>query len=97
MATRDDVRQQMQDDSIDFLLVQFIPDPWYGCSSVFGVHGNPYQFRAGPCQFFHLLDSSCDIRRIGIGHRLDHDRGSTSDFYVSDFYRGTAVLMQTIV
>jgi len=43
------------------------------------IYGNAHDFRAGTRQFRNLAHGGCDIRRIGIGHRLDHDRRAASD------------------
>ncbi len=39
-----------------------------------GIHRHPHQLRTGSRQRHHLVDCRRHIRRVGIGHRLHHDR-----------------------
>ncbi len=43
------------------------------------------QFRAGAGEFVNLLDRAGDVRRVGVGHGLDDNRGAAADLNVSDF------------
>jgi hypothetical protein len=48
------------------------------------VDGYPDEFRSCAAESRNLLDSSWDVRRIGVGHRL-HNHGSiATDAYLAD-------------
>ena len=62
------------DGHADALLVELLDDVGNGRRSLVIVHGNAYQFRSGAGQRRHLLHGRGDVRRVGIGHGLHHNR-----------------------
>ena len=43
-----------------------------------GIDRDAHQLGAGAGQFAHLPDRGGDVGRVGVGHRLHHDRGITA-------------------
>ena len=60
----------------DAELVERIDDFGNGGGGGIRVNRYTHQFRTGARQIHYLVDRRDDIRRIGVGHRLDHDRVS---------------------
>ena len=59
-------------------------DMGHGGGGLGPVDGDAHQLRAGPRQRRNLGDRRRDIGRVGIGHRLHHDRGVAADRDVAD-------------
>ena len=48
------------------------------------VHGDAHQLAAGARQRLDLLRGAFDVRRVGVGHRLDDDGRGTADGHATD-------------
>src|SRR5262249_60817654 len=55
-----------------------------GCAPV-AIHRTAPMFGTGARQSRHLLRGGLGIGRIGIGHRLHHNRRAAADGHASDF------------
>ena len=66
---------------------QFLDDARHRRGGLRVVHRYPHQFGSGPPQLGHLLHRAGDIRRVGVGHRLDDDRMPRADQYLADAHR----------
>ena len=49
------------------------------------IYRHPDQFGSSSGQFVNLLNRRGDVGSIGIGHGLDHDRGTTADLNITHF------------
>ena len=67
-------------------LIERIDDSRHGGGGGFGIHGHADQLRTGARQRHHLIDGRGRIRRIGIGHRLHHDRMLAADLDAADIH-----------
>ena len=67
------------DGNADAELVECFGNLRHGARRFVRVHGDTHKFRAGLRQRHHLIHGTWDIRGIGIGHGLDHNRIVSAD------------------
>ncbi len=48
------------------------------------VHGDAHHLRPGACEGSDLLDGALDVGRVGVRHRLHHDRSIGADAHTSN-------------
>ena len=59
--------------------LELLADTRHGRGRFGRVHRDPYEFGSGPGERHDLFRRAGDVRGIGVGHRLDDDRGVTAD------------------
>jgi hypothetical protein len=64
---------------VDIHPVELFADIRHGSGRFWPVHGQAHQFGTGAGQFLDLDRGADRIGRIGIGHRLHHDRRIAAD------------------
>ena len=57
------------------------PDFGYGACGGIVVDRNSHKFAARIGEQLGLLDRSCNVRRVGVGHRLDDDWRASTDIH----------------
>ena len=72
---------------VDTAFGQAVADMRNGCGRLVAVDGNADKFGAGGGQGGDLCHRGIDIRRVGIGHRLNDDRCVAADGHMADLDR----------
>ena len=65
-------------------LVERLDDLGNRARGFVGVDRDAHQLGAGVGQRHHLIHGRLHIGRIGVGHRLDHDRVASADLHTAD-------------
>ena len=56
------------------VIVEALPDFWYGFGGLWGVHGDAHNFTACSSEIGHLLRGGERVFGVSVRHRLHHDR-----------------------
>ena len=66
------------------LFADAVDDVGDGLGGVVVVDGDADELRAGAGECGDLLDGALDVGGVGVGHRLDDDRGGGADANLAD-------------
>ena len=74
-----DIMEVADEGHVDAEPVEALADPRHGGRSLVAVDGDAHDLRAGPGERRHLGHGRVHVRRVRVGHRLDHDRRAAAD------------------
>ena len=81
---------------VDAHAVELLADLRHTGGGFRGIHRDPHQFGAGAGQFGTLHGRRHVVGGIGVGHRLDDDRGMSSDDHSTDPNRTHGAALDTL-
>ncbi len=76
---------------VDAELVELLANVRNGSSGLVTVHRDTNHFGTGARKGCDLRDGAFDVRGVGVGHRLHHDRCATANLDVADHNLNRAV------
>jgi len=66
---------------------QALLDVRHRCGRLVAINRDTHHLGPGPRQCGNLLGGRFHVRRVGVGHGLDHDRGAATHRYGADINR----------
>jgi len=64
--------------------LEAIDNDGHGLGGIVVINGDADEFRSGACECRDLADSAVNIGGIGVGHRLNDDRGVAADAHTAN-------------
>ena len=82
-----DVMEVADQRHVDAAFAKLVANVRYGLGRFVAVDGDAHEFGPGAREVCDLLHRRCDVRRVGVGHRLDDDRSAAADLNAADLDR----------